>query len=895
MAAFDHKKRDLLKATGAGLVLATSATLSDTAEAKGRKRKAVQRTSSLIDRQIATGWTFRQADTTEWLPATVPGTVHTDLLANKKIEDPFYRTNEHDQQWIDKKDWEYATTFTVDAATFARNHVELWFEGLDTYADVYVNDTKVLTADNMFREWTADIKPHIKTGANALRIYFRSPIMEGKKKLDAYGFNLPAANDQSENGEVGKDKYSVFTRKAGYHYGWDWGPRFVTSGVWRPIHLRAWNTARIDNVQIVQESLSPDRASLTAVFEIIADHDGSAMLDISSPTDARIHVTSPIALRAGVNRIELPITVVNPKLWWTNGLGEAFLYTLNSRLSTPAAVLDTHQVRVGLRTVKIVQTPDAGGSSFYVELNGVPVFMKGANYIPNDNFLTRVTHDIYDKVIRSAVDTHMTMLRVWGGGVYEDNYFYDQCDRNGILVWHDFMFACSMYPGDKAFLDSVRQETIDNVKRLRNHPSIALWIGNNEIDSAWANDVPNGGWGWKPQYDDAQKAKIWDAYKAIFHNILPSVVKQYDSGRFYWPSSPLAAWDGKDGLKHADVSAAIQTGDTHYWEVWGGRKPFSEYRTHVSRFVSEYGFQSFPEFRTVQTYAAPEDYDIFSKVMLSHQRANDGNTIIKTYMERDYKVPADFRQFLYVGQVLQAEGIKIAMEAHRSRMPYCMGSMFWQINDCWPVASWSSIDYYGRWKAQQYFAVKAYDTVLVSPQLDNGKVSLYVVSDLLKDKQATLSLRLLDFSGKVLSQSSQPIVLKANTASLVQTQTADALLAGAAAETSVLSVRLLDGGKVLSENTVYFKPVKDLALPKPAIVKSVKQVGGDIVVAVTSNALVKNLYLSLEAGDGRFSDNYFDILPGETAVVHFRPAGSMTVAAFEKNLKLMHMADVQTV
>jgi beta-mannosidase len=284
------------------------------------------------------------------------------------------------------------------------------------------------------------------------------------------------------------------------------------------------------------------------------------------------------------------------------------------------------------------------------------------------------------------------------------------------------MFACSMYPNDQAFLDNVRQEITENVRRLRNHPCLALWIGNNEIDSAWQNDVPNGGWGWKQNYTDAQKDKIWQGYDAIFHHILPDVIAAEDPQRIYRPSSPLATWDGKT-VTHADLGTPLQSGDLHYWDVWWGQKPFTEYRTHIGRFMSEYGFQSFPEYNTVKTYAEPADFDIFSDVMQAHQRSSIGNGTIKNYMQRDYKVPADFRQFLYVGQVLQAEGIKVAMEAHRSRMPYCMGSLFWQINDCWPVASWSSIDYYGRWKAQQYFAVKAFDKVLVSPQIDGNQLS----------------------------------------------------------------------------------------------------------------------------------------------------------------------------
>ena len=874
------KRRDLLKMSGAALALTATPVL-----ARSIPTGPLHVTR---DRPVFSQWQFRQADTTDWMAATVPGTVHTDLLANSKIEDPFYRTNERDLQWIDKKDWEYRTTFSIKEDAFARQHIALVFAGLDTYADVYVNDALVLSADNMFREWAADIKAVAKPGDNDLRVYFHSPVTVGLKKLAEYGFNLPASNDQSENGGLGADKVSVFTRKAGYAYGWDWGPRFVTSGVWRPLHLRAWDDVHINDVQLVQDSVTPAVAKITAVVTIDSAAGGAVAVMLKCQDDHTISARAEVKLTPGENRVELAFTIKNPKLWWSNGLGEAYLYPIYVDLLAETGEIDTRGVNLGVRTLRVVQKPDDKGASFYVELNGVPVFMKGANYIPNDSFLPRVTHEVYDKVVGSAVATHMNMLRVWGGGVYEDDYFYDLCDRNGILVWQDFMFACSMYPNDDAFLDNVRQEAIQNVRRLRNHPSLAIWVGNNEIDSAWQNDVPEGGWGWKQTYTPEQRAKIWAGYDAIFNHILPAVIAAEDPQRLYWPSSPFAG-----NGQHADVSRPLQTGDIHYWDVWWGQKPFAEYRTHIGRFMSEYGFQSFPEFNTVKTYAAPGDYDIFSEVMQAHQRSSIGNGTIKNYMQRDYVVPADFEQFLYVGQVLQAEGIKTAMEAHRSRMPYCMGSLFWQINDCWPVASWSSIDYYGRWKAQQYFAVKAFDKVLISPQIDDATLSVYVVSDELKDQAAILSLRVIDFVGRVLSHTEMPLVVKANTSVKVLSQDVAAVLAGADPGKVLLSTRVMQGGQVLADNIVYFKPVKDLVLPSPAIQMTLRSDGEGGLLTLTPDALVKNLYLSLDAADGVFSDNYFDILPGETVKVRVKSA--LGPKALDARLKQLHMADISDV
>lgn len=834
---------------------------------------------------ITSGWQFKQADSGEWLPATVPGTVHTDLLANKKIEDPFYRTNERNLQWIDKKDWIYLNTVKIDSATLLKENIEIDFKGLDTYADVYVNDSLVLKADNMFREWKADCKKFLKAGDNQIKVYFHSPIKIGLQELEKHGYGLPASNDQSENGGVGDKKVSVFTRKAGYHYGWDWGPRFVTSGIWRPVSLKAWNNAKINNLQVVQESVSAQSASIKAIFEVDATATGSAELELTCSNDSSLKATGTINLKPGLCRGEVDLTINNPKLWWTNGLGEAFLYNMNGTLKIDDIVIDGIQVNVGLRTVKVIQEPDSLGKSFYVELNGKPVFMKGANYIPNDNFLPRVTAEEYEKVVKSAFDTKMNMLRVWGGGIYENDVFYDLCDKYGILVWQDFMFACSMYPDNNALLENIRLEAVDNVKRLRNHPSIGLWCGNNEIDVAWQQNNENGGWGWKQQYNPEQRKAIWHAYDTIFHKILADVVKEYDTDRFYWSSSPMAGWG-----KHSDFAA--HSGDIHYWDVWWGQKPFEEYETHIGRFMSEYGFQSFPEFNTVKTYTIPADYDIFSEVMKAHQRSSIGNGTIKNYMQRDYKVPTDFRKFLYVGQLLQAEGIKFAMEAHRRAKPYCMGTLFWQINDCWPVASWSSTDYYRRWKAQQYYAKKAFSDVLVSPDLDSTKVSVFVVNDLHEKKNTTLLLKVIDFSGKVLFEKTITAALEPNSSKEFFKDDVSGIVPAQALKTSLLYTEVKEGDNILSSNILYFLPPKDLSLPKTSVISEVKEENGVYTLHLSSVKLVKNLYLSLENGNGFFSDNYFDILPGQTVVITFTPENSMDLKTFTSNLKMMKLDEI---
>jgi len=639
---------------------------------------------------LHSGWRFREVGKEAWHPATVPGCVHTDLLDNKMIDDPFYRDNEQKLQWIGKTDWEYQTTFNAAPALLKHRYLELVFEGLDTYAEVFLNDTPLLNTDNMFRTWRADAKRALHEGVNTLRIRFRSPIKEVLPLMAKLSYQLPSPNDQGE-------KTYPYTRKAAYHFGWDWGPRFVTSGIWKPLYLEAWDDARINDLHILQKQISAAAANLTAEVEVISDSTTDATVIVDNLTSQRVAAQSKVKLAPGANHIPLDFVIQHPSLWWPNGLGAHTLYNFRARVVVNGKVSDQASVRTGLRSLELRQQTDKEGKSFEFIINGVPVFAKGGNWIPADSFPTRVSREKYRYLLESVRDTNMNMLRVWGGGIYESNEFYDLCDEMGILIWQDFMFAGSMYPGDRAFLDNVRAEAIDNVKRLRNHPSIVIWVGNNEIDTAWRN------WGWRKNLP----ASLWDDYKKIFHGVLPEVCAALDPSRPYWPSSPFG------GLETDPDS--LKSGDMHFWQVWHAAEPFSVYEKQSPRFMSEFGFQSFPQLESVASYTQPSDRDIQSPVMMAHQKHPRGNQLIREYMLREYPQPKDFESFLYVSQVLQAEGIKIGAEHFRRIMPLNMGSLYWQIDDCWPVASWSSIDYYGRWKALQYYARRFYQDLLISP------------------------------------------------------------------------------------------------------------------------------------------------------------------------------------
>lgn len=837
-------------------------------------------------------WSFRACDEETWLPAHVPGTVHTDLLANGMISDPFYGTNEEKLQWIDKKDWEYRASFELDPAWEKLTHIDIVFEGLDTYADVSINGVHALSADNMFRSWRADIKPLLHEGTNTILVRFRSPIAEDLPKLEKLGYDLPAANDQSELGGMGEQRVSIFARKAPYHYGWDWGPRFVTSGIWREARIEGWSGPAMTNLFIRQDQVTAEAAKLTALVSIDSTKRWEGMLRVS--TDELVW-EKRISLQPGVQEIELNLFLSNPRLWWCRGLGDPSLYQFRAELVEPEqnGTVSEKSVRTGLRQIKLVREKDEAGASFRFELNGVPVFAKGANHIPNDSFLTEVTVERYRHEIATAAECGMNMLRVWGGGIYEADVFYELCDEYGLLVWQDFMFACSMYPGDEAFLSNIALEAEDNIKRLRNHPCLALWCGNNEIDSAWAHFVEKAGWGWKEKFDSDQRERIWADYQAIFHDVLPKAVERFAGGIDYWPSSPLRDLTG-DANQHAHQLSG--EGDIHYWGVWHAVEPFANYHTHIGRFMSEYGFQSFPELDSVLKYAPETELALESDIMLAHQKNGRGNQLIKEYMDLYLPDPKDFKSFLYMSQVLQAQAIQTAIEAHRVHKPYCMGTLYWQMNDCWPVASWAGMDYYGRWKALQYVVRRSFRDLMLTVQgSEEGEIAVSVVSDLRQDTEGVLRLSLYDIHGGLLAEKTYSVHAAADSVSHVCTLHSEDLLEGRDPAGVVLNAGLELNGKTVDSKPYYFVPAKDLALPKAAI--HVREVSGSEGTAfeLKSDVLARQVWISAEH-EGIFSDNFFDLLPGVPMTVEFRQRGGSTsseafVSGDPGKLQVRSMAD----
>jgi len=830
------------------------------------------------------GWQFRQVAATGaaengWLPATVPGDVHLDLIANKKIPDPFYRDNEAKLQWIEKEGWEYRTEFEVTPALLARSNVDLVFDGLDAASEVYLNGEKVLEANNMFRIWRVPARAHLHAGKNSLRVLFPSPDEAAAKA---------AAKDPWQPKTQTMPK--TYVRKAAYEYGWDWGPTFVTSGIWRPVRLEAWDKVHISDFAIRQRDVSKEVAHADAEVELEAASGGEARVTVQYNAAGKpVTLSTAATLHAGTNVIDVPVEIVKPRLWYPAGYGEQALYEFTATVSTNGQTAAEKKVKTGLRSVVLRRELDKWGRSFELVVNGIPIYAKGADVIPFDSFPNRVTTKDYRRILESARDANMNTIRHWGGGYYETDEFFSICDELGIMVWQDFQFGNDWQPGLYAWKQNVEAEAIDQVRRLRNHPSIALWSGNNETEVAIM-------WGGREKLPADVRYQMWQDYLTVFSGILNRVVARLNPETPYWPSSPSAdyetSWPTGAVINYEKIGENFETGDMHDWSVWHGRVPFSDYEKHHWRFVSEYGFQSFPEMRTVEAFTTPEDRtSIFTPVMLAHQKNNEGNSIIHDYLLKDYAEPKDFASFLYVSQVLQAEGVKIGAEHFRRSRPETMGSIFWQLNDCWPVASWSSIDYYGRWKALQYYAKRFYAPILVSPHVEDGSLKVYIVSDKTEAKAASLRVRLMDFDGKVLLEETHPVEIAPLASKVYLDWPLKKMADAGAADTSrVFVVADLSAGKEeLSRNLTYIAPVKEIHL-KPATLKvDTTGANGSYMIRVSSPVLARSVYLSFGNLDVEVSDNYFNILPGETVEITAKSVGSLV--AVKTALKAVSLTD----
>jgi beta-mannosidase len=806
-------------------------------------------------------WMFRQMGSQSWLPAAVPGGVHTDLMAAGQLPDPFVGDNEHRVQWVAESDWEYRKVFGVDGEIYNQENVFLVCEGLDTLADIYINGVSLGSAQNMFRLYRWDIHAFLQPGENELLIVFHSPVRYITARYEARP--LPGVIEWMKGGQ--------YLRKAPSHFGWDWGPHLPAIGIWKDIRLEAGRIGRLENVHIRQEHNGGGvTLAVTVTAEIWKNDIFSARLQLIHP-GGEIQETSA-TLHGGKGRLTL--TVRNPQLWWPNGYGAQPLYQVEVILFSGERQLDSKGFQIGLRTIRLHREPDRWGESFYFIVNDVPIFCKGSNWIPADSFPTRVTPERLQALISSAAAAHQNMLRVWGGGTYESETFYDLCDTYGILVWQDFMFACSIYPfDDSEMVENIHQEVIQNVQRLRYRACLALWCGNNEIDEGWSH------WNWlRPDTVDLRTLD-----EQFFHHILPAWVSQEDPDHAYWPSSPSSGTP-------PDSPNSGFVGDIHQWDVWHGMKPFGNYRQTPARFVSEFGFQSLPALETIATYAQPEEWNLTSYVMEYHQRNPRGNGTIVTYLTNLFRLPKDFPSLVYLSQILQAEGMRIGVEHWRRERTRTGGTLYWQLNDCWPVASWSSIDYFGRWKALQYAAKRFYAPLLLSVEDFQDRMDLFLTNDTANNWQGLVRWSLETLRGEVLQSGERPVSVP----TLATTPLESIALNDQAVEPRrdvVLISELWQGNEHLDMSATPLVPDKHLLLEDPGIQVDGFIQGGYLVFHLRSVSLARFVKVSLQGVEAHFSNNYFDLPPGRTLTTQCLLPQGWTVEQAIGSIQLVSLFD----
>ncbi|MEP9400313.1 beta-mannosidase [Sphingomonas silueang] len=797
-----------------------------------------------------------------WLPARVPGYVQTDLIAAKLTPDPFVGLNEATIQWVGRSDWDYRGQLTATPRLLARGHVDLVFDGLDTFAEVSVNGTRLLAADNAHRRWRADAKPLLKPGANEIRIAFRSPLGVLKPVVANIANPLPGEYDSTAGDEPEGRQTSPYIRKPKYHYGWDWGPRILNIGPNGAVRVDAWDDARIETLRVQQEAVTPAEARLTAEVVIVADRAATVQVaaTVTAPDGTPVRASRTVAVVPGENRVAVPLTVADPQLWYPAGYGAQPLYTVAADVTLDGERIDRAERSTGIRTVELVREKDAQGRGFLLKVNGLPVFAKGANLIPFDSFGPRVTDERMRAILADAKAANMNMIRIWGGGMYLPDSFFDAADALGLMLWSDFMFGGAVTPYDRDFRETVRIEAEEQVDRVQAHPSIVLWSGNNEVLSGW--ETWSDRTAFKKRVGPDEQERVGVGMAILFDRVLRDAAERRDADVPYWPGSPSSNYEGKpdqDG-----------DGDRHYWDVWGGKKPATAYLDSCPRFMSEYGLQAMPVMATIAKFASPGDYAIESPVMKAHQKflKGEGQGRLLDYIRMRYREPRDFADFVYLSQVMQADGIQLGALHHRACRPVTTGSLYWQLNDVWPGASWSSIDYYGRWKALHYAARRFFAPLAIAAaRRDNGVTTVSLISDATQAVAARWTLRTIDVDGRELARREQAVTLAPLTATQVGTFSDADLFAAADRTRSVAVAELVVDGRTVSRSLVSALPEKTMALPDPEIAVRWSSVDGKPALTLTPKRLARALWIGFGTLDAQASDNFLDLLPGESVTV----------------------------
>lgn len=762
----------------------------------------------------------------------IPGTVLSGLLAAGKIKDPFYRTNEDATRALFWKDYVFTRTFDVDEELLAQQHIVLVCEGLDTLAEISINGTFLAKTDNMHRTWKFQAKKLLHPGKNEIQIVFRSVL----RFIEDYPYE---AHKKINYIPCGSMKGNQLLRKAHSMFGWDWGPQTIDAGIFRDIYLQGYSHARIEDIRIHQQHAK--NVSVQTSITLSESVPGQKLCVELSEDGADKPLQTKLCKTNADGVAAVDFVIENPKLWWPNDYGDQPLYIVRTTLlDEDGTSLESITRRIGLRTLTISQEKDEWGNEFAFCVNGVKIFTRGGNYIPDDCLYTRITEKKLDYILESCRRAHFNCVRVWGGGYYPSDAFYDLCDEKGLIVWQDLMYACNVYDVTDAFAENCRQETYDNVRRLRHHASLGLWCGNNEIESAWDH------WG------DFQKETPYlrADYIRLFEEVLPKAVQEADGETFYWHSSPSSGgcFDNPDDANR---------GDTHYWDVWHGQKPFTDYRKYFFRFCSEFGFQSFPCAKTVNSFTLEDDCNIFSRVMESHQKNDAANGKMLYYLSENLRYPKDLTHLLYASQVLQGMAIKYGVDHWRRNRGRCMGTLYWQINDDWPAPSWSSIDYFGRWKALHYMAQKFYAPHAVSMTLEDHRCHVYFSNESFETTEYSLTLSIRDLSGNVL----ETYETKGNSPAF------------SAIETAVVDICSWEDQKddVFLEAVIHTKdqkvlkdvetlvPYKYLNLKNPVISTEAEETNDAFILHISSDCFAPFVALDFDDADVIFSDNFFHL------------------------------------
>ncbi|WP_163578852.1 beta-mannosidase [Gracilibacillus saliphilus] len=796
-------------------------------------------------------WTMKDLQSEKEYHVRLPASVMNTLLDANEIADPFYRDNEEQALEVANKDYLFYKRFEVDQTLLAHEKVTITFHGIDTIAEITINGQKLATTENMHRIYEWNVKELLVEGENEIHVTLFSPLKYIEEK-------------QRKNRLVGVD-HAVdgyqHLRKAHSMYGWDWGPKIPDLGLWRDVELKAWNDNRLEDIQIHQIHKNNQ-------VQVRVDVTVENQMD-SRETTVLLKDPAGQVVSKGVGNDSFLFEIDDPQLWWPAGYGEQSLYTLEVSLNKEGEQIDSLTKSIGLRTIEVKHEPDEWGKSFEFIINGYPIFMKGANYIPEDNLLPRTSKERTERLIQDSVAANFNMIRVWGGGHYPEDYFYDLCDRYGIIVWQDFMFACSVYRLTEQFEQSVRQEAIDQIKRIRHHACLGIWCGNNEVEEAMEH------WGWP------KKADWRRDYIKLFEIILPEIVAEYDPQTFYWSSSPSSG-GGFDKPRDPNI------GDVHYWEVWHGQKPFTDYRNYYFRFCSEFGFQSFPSMKTIESFTKPEDRNIFSRVMEQHQKNDAANGMILYYLSENFLYPKNFDALLYTSQLLQAEAIKYGVEHWRRNLGRCMGSLYWQLNDCWPVASWSSVDYYGRWKALHYYAKKFYDPILLSIEEGEKDASIYVTNDHLEAITGRIEWKLRDNQSRVIREGWKEVKVDGLSAKACQyLDFSDEINENTKYQTYLEATLYIDG-EAYSNTTVIFTKPKHFDFLNPQLNFQVEEGNQQFTIQVSAKAYTKYVEIQLEQ-DAVLSDNFFDLSQDEPKTVTIpknRLTETLTKAELERTLSI---------